>query len=44
MTCQSSFGAALLDPEAPPPPGLTDAQGRPAAAASTSIATTSPPA
>jgi hypothetical protein len=30
MTCQSSFGAALLDPEAPPPPGLTDAQGRPA--------------
>jgi hypothetical protein len=30
MTDQSSFGAALLDPEAPPPPGLTDAQGRPA--------------
>jgi hypothetical protein len=30
MTDQSSFGAALLDPETPPPPGLTDAEGRPA--------------
>jgi len=30
MTDQRSFGAALLDPEMPPPPGLTDPQGRPA--------------
>jgi len=27
---QSTFGAALLDPETPPPSGLTDPQGRPA--------------
>jgi hypothetical protein len=30
MTDQRAFGAALLDPGMPPPPGLTDAQGRPA--------------
>jgi hypothetical protein len=30
MVDQSSFGAALLDPEAPTPAGLTDAEGRPA--------------
>ncbi|MFW5654694.1 MAG: putative DNA-binding domain-containing protein, partial [Roseicyclus sp.] len=27
---QSAFAAALLDPGAPPPPGLTDGRGRPA--------------
>ncbi len=30
MVDQSTFGTALLDPETPPPPGLTDAEGRPA--------------
>jgi hypothetical protein len=30
MTGQTAFADALLDPASPPPPGLTDPQGRPA--------------